>query len=172
MVTLLIGIVVFLGVHTLTTLREPRAALIARFGEGPYKGLYSLGALVGFVLILRYWPRRASRHRRKQGHPDEQAQPARGHQAEQWAEMMITRDEPRRSARVNFPANHPTCNYLRPVRLINSASSAVNTSDRIEFGIGGFLLRGAGGWPGDPVFPALRLVTCGRTVHKAVENGR
>ena len=47
MVTLLIGIVVFLGVHTLTTLREPRAALIARFGEGPYKGLYSLGALVG-----------------------------------------------------------------------------------------------------------------------------
>ena len=52
MVTLLIGIVVFLGVHTLTTLREPRAALIARFGEGPYKGLYSLGALVGFVLIV------------------------------------------------------------------------------------------------------------------------
>ena len=52
MVTLLIGIVVFLGVHTLTTLREPRAALIARFGEGPYKGLFSLGALVGFVLIV------------------------------------------------------------------------------------------------------------------------
>ena len=52
MVTLLIGIVVFLGVHTLTTLREARAALIARFGEGPYKGLYSLGALVGFVLIV------------------------------------------------------------------------------------------------------------------------
>jgi len=52
MVTLLIGIVVFLGVHTLTTLREPRAALIARLGEGPYKGLFSLGALVGFVLIV------------------------------------------------------------------------------------------------------------------------
>ena len=52
MVTLLIGIVVFLGVHTLTTLREPRAALIGRLGEGPYKGLFSLGALVGFVLIV------------------------------------------------------------------------------------------------------------------------
>src|ERR1700733_10894012 len=52
MLTLLIGIVVFLGVHTLTTQRETRARLIARFGEGPYKGLFSLGAVVGFVLIV------------------------------------------------------------------------------------------------------------------------
>ena len=52
MLTLLIGIVVFLGVHTLSTQRETRAALIARFGEGPYKGLFSLGAVVGFVLIV------------------------------------------------------------------------------------------------------------------------
>jgi uncharacterized membrane protein len=52
MLTLLIGIVVFLGVHTLSTRRETRARLIARFGEGPYKGLFSLGAVVGFVLIV------------------------------------------------------------------------------------------------------------------------
>ena len=52
MLTLLIGIVVFLGVHTLATRRESRAALIERFGEGPYKGLFSLGALVGLVLIV------------------------------------------------------------------------------------------------------------------------
>jgi len=52
MVTLLIGIIVFLGVHTLATQRESRANLIARFGEGPYKGLFSLGAVVGFVLIV------------------------------------------------------------------------------------------------------------------------
>jgi uncharacterized membrane protein len=49
--TLVVGIVVFLGVHTLATRRETRAALIDRFGEGPYKGLFSLAALVGFVLI-------------------------------------------------------------------------------------------------------------------------
>ena len=51
MLTLVVGIVVFLGVHTLATRRETRAALIDRFGEGPYKGLFSLAALVGFVLI-------------------------------------------------------------------------------------------------------------------------
>jgi uncharacterized membrane protein len=52
MLTLLIGIVVFLGVHTLSTQRETRARLIARVGEGPYKGLFSLAAVVGFVLIV------------------------------------------------------------------------------------------------------------------------
>jgi uncharacterized membrane protein len=32
-------------------LRKPRAALIGRIGEGPYKGLYSLLSLAGVVLI-------------------------------------------------------------------------------------------------------------------------
>jgi uncharacterized membrane protein len=52
MTVLIAGIVLFLGVHTLTTLREPRAALIRRIGEGPYKGLYSLTAAAGLVLIV------------------------------------------------------------------------------------------------------------------------
>ena len=52
MTLLLLGLVLFLGIHTLTTLREPRAALIGRLGEGPYKGLYSLVSAVGLVLIV------------------------------------------------------------------------------------------------------------------------
>jgi uncharacterized membrane protein len=52
MVQLVLGLVIFLGGHTFTTLRAQRAALIERTGEGSYKGLYSLVALLGFVLII------------------------------------------------------------------------------------------------------------------------
>jgi len=51
MLLLICGIIIFLGVHTLSTLRETRAGLIARLGANPFKGLYSLGAGIGFVLI-------------------------------------------------------------------------------------------------------------------------
>src|SRR6478752_7280144 len=40
-----------LGVHAFTMARGPRARLRERLGEGPYKALYSLVALVGIVLI-------------------------------------------------------------------------------------------------------------------------
>lgn len=49
---LILGLALFVGVHWFTTMRDRRAALIARVGEGPYKGLYSLVALAGFVLII------------------------------------------------------------------------------------------------------------------------
>ncbi len=49
---LIAGLVLFLGIHTLTTLRDRRARLIARLGEGPYKGLYSLVSAAGLVLIV------------------------------------------------------------------------------------------------------------------------
>lgn len=49
---LIAGLVLFLGVHLLTTARDTRAALMARFGEGPYKGLYSLVSALGLVLIV------------------------------------------------------------------------------------------------------------------------
>ncbi|MBS0540949.1 MAG: NnrU family protein [Proteobacteria bacterium] len=49
---LILGLVIFLGVHTLTTLRPTRAAVIGRLGDGGYKGLYSLLAAVGLVLIV------------------------------------------------------------------------------------------------------------------------
>jgi uncharacterized membrane protein len=52
MALLIAGLVLFLGIHTFTTLREPRAALVGRIGEGPYKGLYSLVSAVGLVLIV------------------------------------------------------------------------------------------------------------------------
>ena len=51
MALLLLGLVVFLGTHAFTMARGPRAALVARLGEGPYKGLYSLVSVIGIVLI-------------------------------------------------------------------------------------------------------------------------
>ena len=52
MLILLLGIVVLLGVHSLTTFRETRTRLIERVGPGPFKGLYSLVSLAGFALIV------------------------------------------------------------------------------------------------------------------------
>jgi uncharacterized membrane protein len=48
---MIIGLAVFLGSHTLVTLRPQRVAVIARVGEGAYKGLFSLVSLVGILLI-------------------------------------------------------------------------------------------------------------------------
>lgn len=52
MVFLILGLVLFLGIHTFTTMRSARAAAIGRLGEGAYKGLYSLIAGAGLVLIV------------------------------------------------------------------------------------------------------------------------
>lgn len=52
MISLIAGLVIFLGTHTLTTLRGVRAGLIGRLGEGPYKGLYSFISGVGLGLII------------------------------------------------------------------------------------------------------------------------
>ncbi len=49
---LILGLVIFLGVHTLTTLRERRTALIERMGVNSYKLVYSIGSLIGLVLIV------------------------------------------------------------------------------------------------------------------------
>lgn len=52
MLVLLLGIVIFLGTHSLSMARDQRASLIARLGPGGFKGLFSLGSLLGFVLIV------------------------------------------------------------------------------------------------------------------------
>jgi uncharacterized membrane protein len=52
MTPLIVGLVLFFGAHTLTTMRDTRATVIGRIGEGPYKGLYSLLSLAGLVLIV------------------------------------------------------------------------------------------------------------------------
>lgn len=49
---MILGLVIFLGGHLVTTMRERRAALIARFGENAYKGVYSLVSAVGIALIV------------------------------------------------------------------------------------------------------------------------
>ncbi|KMO28683.1 NnrU family protein [Methylobacterium aquaticum] len=51
MLLLIAGLVLFLGTHAFTMARGPRAALIARVGEGPYKIGYSAVALLGLVLL-------------------------------------------------------------------------------------------------------------------------
>jgi uncharacterized membrane protein len=51
LVILVLGLAVFIGAHVFVTLRTPRAAVIRRIGEGPYKGLMSLVSLAGLILI-------------------------------------------------------------------------------------------------------------------------
>jgi uncharacterized membrane protein len=52
MIILILGLILFIGIHTLTTLRTTRAAVIGRLGEGPYKGLYSVVSAIGLLLII------------------------------------------------------------------------------------------------------------------------
>ncbi|MFZ0987141.1 MAG: NnrU family protein [Xanthobacteraceae bacterium] len=47
----ILGLVIFLGTHVFVTMRDHRAALVARIGELPYRGLFSLVSIVGIVLI-------------------------------------------------------------------------------------------------------------------------
>lgn len=49
---MILGLVLFLGVHVLTSLREPRASLVNAMGEGAYKGVYSLVSAAGLALIV------------------------------------------------------------------------------------------------------------------------
>lgn len=46
------GLALFLGVHVFSSLHTARGRLIAKLGEGGYKGIYSLLSLAGFGLIV------------------------------------------------------------------------------------------------------------------------
>ena len=48
---LVAGLVAFIGAHVFVSLRGPRAAVVSRIGEWPYKGLMSLVSLAGLILI-------------------------------------------------------------------------------------------------------------------------
>lgn len=50
MVMMLFGLVVFLGVHVVSSLPNLRTALVGKLGEGNYKGFYSLLAVSGLLL--------------------------------------------------------------------------------------------------------------------------
>jgi uncharacterized membrane protein len=49
---MILGLVLFLGVHALTTQRDLRARIIASTGEGAYKFGYALASLIGLALIV------------------------------------------------------------------------------------------------------------------------
>jgi len=53
MAILVLGLVIFLGLHSTRIVSESgRERAIARIGEGPWKGIYSALSVIGFVLIL------------------------------------------------------------------------------------------------------------------------
>ena len=58
MTLFILGLIIFFGAHLFTaSARGAREALIGRLGAGPYKGLYSLVSIAGFVLIIMGWPK-------------------------------------------------------------------------------------------------------------------
>ncbi|MFN0183977.1 MAG: NnrU family protein [Aquabacterium sp.] len=53
MTVLILGLLLFLGIHSVRIVAEPaRQRFIAQRGEGPWKGLYSLVSAVGLGLII------------------------------------------------------------------------------------------------------------------------
>jgi uncharacterized membrane protein len=53
MAVLIIGLVIFLGVHSIAIIAPDfRNRALQRFGERGWKGLYALASVVGFVLII------------------------------------------------------------------------------------------------------------------------
>jgi len=52
LLVMIVGLVLFLGAHTLTTRRDLRASLIAAAGESVYKIGYALISLVGLALVV------------------------------------------------------------------------------------------------------------------------
>ena len=53
MTQLILGLVLFLGIHSLSIVApEARDRMAAKLGEWPFKGVYSVIAIIGFVLII------------------------------------------------------------------------------------------------------------------------
>jgi uncharacterized membrane protein len=52
LLVMILGLLLFLGVHALTTQRELRASVIASTGEGGYKIGYALASIAGLALIV------------------------------------------------------------------------------------------------------------------------
>jgi uncharacterized membrane protein len=52
LLVMILGLILFFGVHTLTTQRKLRARVVASTGEGSYKIGYALASFVGLALII------------------------------------------------------------------------------------------------------------------------
>jgi uncharacterized membrane protein len=51
---LIVGLIVFLGIHSISIVAPSfREGLAARLGAGPWRGIYSVISIVGFVLIVK-----------------------------------------------------------------------------------------------------------------------
>ncbi len=48
---MILGLVLFIGTHLVTTQRDMRAALIARSGRGRTRASYSIASIIGVLLI-------------------------------------------------------------------------------------------------------------------------
>jgi len=51
LLVMILGLILFFGVHTITTQRDLRARFIASMGEGGYKIFYSLASIAGLALV-------------------------------------------------------------------------------------------------------------------------
>lgn len=53
MTLLVLGLLLFLGPHSIRVFADPwRTTTIARIGAGPWKGIYSLLSIAGFILLI------------------------------------------------------------------------------------------------------------------------
>ncbi len=52
MLTMVVGLLLFFGIHLAPTQPELRNGLVERFGEGAYKGFFAVVSLLGLVLIV------------------------------------------------------------------------------------------------------------------------
>ena len=53
MALLILGLVLFLGVHSVRIFADPwRTSMVQRLGPWPWKGLYSIVSIVGFVVLV------------------------------------------------------------------------------------------------------------------------
>ncbi|WMT78470.1 NnrU family protein [Bradyrhizobium sp. Ash2021] len=53
LLVMILGLILFVGVHTLTTQRDLRARFVVSMGEGGYKIGYALASIAGLALIVR-----------------------------------------------------------------------------------------------------------------------
>jgi uncharacterized membrane protein len=49
---LIVGLVILLGAHVFVAFRDARGGLIAKFGQGGYRVLFSVVSIVGLVLVI------------------------------------------------------------------------------------------------------------------------
>lgn len=60
MTVLVLGLLIFIGVHLIPTSPPARDSLVAKLGPGPYKAAFSIASLIGFALIV--WGMGMARH--------------------------------------------------------------------------------------------------------------